>query len=254
MEKDENNINFERLSLPNELGNWPQLGLILKSCVCPLKWAEIKLNRSIRLGDISFRSYLLLIEKDKNKINFGELSLLNELSKWAQFGLILKSCVWSLKWAQVELSRSIRLGDISFRSYLLLIEKDKNNINFGRLSLQNGLSNSAQFGLILKSCVCSLKWAQVELNCSIRLGDMSFRSYPLRMEKADYGLYLPPTKKWKLKKKRSGKYFETSCHGSYIVLTTRKHNKSSSTPSLKQAVIRFPCAAVVMTSIKPNAV
>ena len=121
------------------------------------------------------------------------------------------------------------------------MEKAENNINFGGLSLLNELSNWAQFGLILKSCVCSLKWAQIELNCSIRLGDMSFRSYLSLMEEADYGLYHPPTKKWKLKKKRYGKYFEMSCHGYYIDLATRNHNKSSSTPSLKQAVLRIPC-------------
>ena len=66
--------------------------------------------------------------------------------------------------------------------------KAENNINFGGLLLLNELSNKAQFGLILKSCVSSLKWAQVELNCLIRLGDTSFRSYPSLMEK------LPPSK------------------------------------------------------------
>ena len=52
-----------------------------------------------------------------------------------------------------------------------------------------------------------------------------------------------PQKKWKFKKKRYGKYFEMSCHGYHTYLTTRNHNKSSSTPSLKQAVLRIPCGA-----------
>ena len=64
------------------------------------------------------------------------------------------------------------------------MEKAENNINFGGLLLLNKLSNKAQFGLILKSCVSSLKWAQVEVNSLIRLGDKCFRSYLVLMVKA----------------------------------------------------------------------
>ena len=49
-------------------------------------------------------------------INFGTMLLLNELSYWPQFGLILKSCVCSLKWAQVEVISSFRLADIGLQS------------------------------------------------------------------------------------------------------------------------------------------
>ena len=51
------------------------------------------------------------------------------------------------------------------------MEKAENSINIGGLLLLNKLTNWLQLGLILKSCVCSLKWAQVEVNCSIRLGE-----------------------------------------------------------------------------------
>ena len=51
---------------------------------------------------------------------FQSLYLLNELSKWPQLGLILKSCVCSLKWAQVEVICSIRLGAAVFQSWCYL--------------------------------------------------------------------------------------------------------------------------------------
>ena len=170
--------------------------------------------------------------------------LLNKWSYKPQLELILKSCVCSLKWAQIEVCSSIRLVYISSQSFKGFSNLLENDIDLGWLLLLNKLSRRPQLGLILKSWVCSLKWAQVELNCSNRLEDISFRSYLLRVEMADYGLYHQPTKKWKFWKKRSGKYFAKSCHGSHAYLTTRNHNKSSSTPSLKQAVLRIPCGQV----------
>ena len=188
MEKAKNIIDFEGLLLLNELGNWAQLGLILKSCVSSLKWAQVELNCLFCLRDISFRRHRVLMEKAENNINFEGLLLLNELSNWAQLGLILKSCVSSLKWAQVELNCLFCLRDISFRRHRVLMEKAENNINFEGLLLLNELSNWAQLGLILKSCVSSFKWAQVELNCLISSADISFRSYLPLMER------LPPSK------------------------------------------------------------
>ena len=150
---------FERAFLLNGSTNWPQLELILKSWACSLKWAQVEVNLSICSGDISFRSYFLLMKKVENTINFGNLLLLNKSTNWPQLGLLLKSCVCSLKCAQVEVNSLIRLGDLSFRNYLLLMEKVENTINFGKLLLLNGSTNWPQLGLILKSCVCSLKWA-----------------------------------------------------------------------------------------------
>ena len=62
----------------------------------------------------------------------------------------------------------------------------ENNINFGRLLLLNELSYISRLGLILKTCVCSLKWAQAEVCSSIRWGDMSCWSNPLIMEENRY--------------------------------------------------------------------
>ena len=123
----------------------------LKSRLCSLKWDQVDFNSSICSEDTSSCSCKVFCRLSENYINFGGLSLLNELSNYAQFELILKSCVCSLKWVQVELNCSIRLGDISFRSHLLLMEKAENNINFGRLSFLNELSYRPQLGLILKS-------------------------------------------------------------------------------------------------------
>ena len=78
-------------------------------------------------------------------------------------------CVWlCVGWAR------ICSGDVSFTSYLLLMFKDVKNISFGRLSLPNELSYRLQLRLILKSSVCSWKWAQVDVSRSICLGAMSF--------------------------------------------------------------------------------
>ena len=80
MEKAENNINFEGLLLLNELSNWAQLGLILKSCVSSLKWAQVELICSIRLGATVFRSRPYFQKSGKDPYNFESLYLLNELS------------------------------------------------------------------------------------------------------------------------------------------------------------------------------
>ena len=79
--------------------------------------------------------------KAENNINFGGLLLLNELNNKAQFGLILKCCVSSLKWAQVEVNSSVHLGDKCFKSYLVLMVKAEKNISFGWLLLLNKLSD-----------------------------------------------------------------------------------------------------------------
>ena len=85
----------------------------------------------------------------------------------------------------------------------------KNCINFGSILFPNKLSYRPQFELILKSCVCSLKWAQIELNCLIRLGDISFKSYLLLLQKADNGLYHPPILTWSYIKIRSAKHLNS---------------------------------------------
>jgi len=68
------------------------------------------------------------------------------------------------------------------------------------------LSNWAQLRVFLKSCVCSLKWAQVEINRSIRLGDIRFRSYLLYMQKADNGLFQASILTWSCIEIRSAKH------------------------------------------------
>ena len=90
--------------------------------------------------------------------NFGRLLRLSKLSYIPQLGHILMSSVFSLKWAQVELICSIRLGDTSSQSCGFLCHCSENNIDFGSRLLLNELNKWPQFGLILKSCVCSLKW------------------------------------------------------------------------------------------------
>ena len=64
---------------------------------------------------------------------------------------------------------------LKWKGCMLFISE--NNIKFGRLLLLNELNKRPQFGLILKSCVCSLKWAQVEVISSIRLEDMSLQTW-----------------------------------------------------------------------------
>ena len=85
------------MPLPSRPRRYCNPALLVRSYVCSLKLAQIEINYSTRLGDMNFRTYHLLMEKAKNNVNFGGLSLLNKLSKWAQFELILKSCVCSLK-------------------------------------------------------------------------------------------------------------------------------------------------------------
>ena len=116
-------------------------------CVCLkldlfllFKWAKVNLNCSFCLRDTSFRSYHVLIEKAENIINFEGPLLHNELNNWAQLGLILKSWICSLKWAQVELHSSIRLGDMSSRGCKGFCHFSEKNINFGRLLLLNEMS------------------------------------------------------------------------------------------------------------------
>ena len=131
------------------------------------------------------------------------------MSNWAQLWFILKSCVCSLKWAQVELKNSIFSGDISLKSCNGICHWSEKNLNFLSSYLLNELSNWAQLGLILKICVCSLKWAQVELNCLICLEDRSFRSNLLLMQKVDYGLYQQPILTWSCIKIRSAKHLNS---------------------------------------------
>ena len=83
------------------------------------------------------------------------------------------------------------------------------NNNYGRLLLLNEQSYRPWLRLILKSCVCSLKWAQVELNCLICLEDRSFRSNLLLMQKVDYGLYQQPILTWSCIKIRSAKHLNS---------------------------------------------
>ena len=108
------------------------------------------------------------------------------MSKWAQLGLILKSRRSSLKWAQVELNCSIRLGDISSRSLCFFLINVKYSCNFSSLYLYNELSNWAQLGLILKNRRSSLKWAQVEVIIFIPLKAALFQSWCKFEQKMDF--------------------------------------------------------------------
>ena len=107
--------------------------------------------------------------------NFVGSYLLNEMSNWAQFGLILKSKDSSLKWAQVEVSSAIRLWAVVFQSWCNFPKNGKNPYNFERIYFLNELSNWAQFGLILKSRCSCLKWTKLEVHNPIRLGAVAFQ-------------------------------------------------------------------------------
>ena len=161
------------------------------------------------------------------------------LTNWArdtQLGLILNSLVSPLKWGQVEVNCLILSKDTSSQSGKGISHFSENNIDFERLSLLNKLSNWAQPGLILKSSVCSLKWAQVEVKCSIRLGDIGYRSYHMQwillFMTCTYNLW----KNGNIKKMRSWKFFALICHRLYMGRTTRNCHKSGSSPSLKYTV------------------
>ena len=143
--------NFVGSYLLNEMSNRAQFGLILKSRDSSLKWAQVEVCSSIRLGAVVFQSKCNFQNNGKNSYNFERIYFLNELSNWAQFGLILKSKDSSLKWAQVEVSSSIRLGAVVFQSWCNLHNNGKNPYNFERIYFPNEMSNWAQFGLILKS-------------------------------------------------------------------------------------------------------
>ena len=93
-------INFWRLLLLNELSVCPQLGLILKSCACSLKWAQVEVKSSICSGAKSSQNCNSFCYYTSNNINFKRPSLLNKLRFWPQLGLILKSCVCCVCWGQ----------------------------------------------------------------------------------------------------------------------------------------------------------
>ena len=110
-------LNFVCSYLLNELSYWPQFGLILKSWQSSLKWAQVEVSSSIRLGATVFQSWCYFLNNGKDPYNFVSSYLLNELSKRAQSRLILKSWQSSSKWAQVEVSSSIRFGATVFQSW-----------------------------------------------------------------------------------------------------------------------------------------
>ena len=85
-----------------------------------------------------------------------------------------------------------------------MVENVENNSDFEGLLLLNKLTNWPQFGLILKSRLSSLKWAQVEVCSSIRLGDMSIWSEPIQYEMTKKGCYNNPEKNGNLEKWAKG--------------------------------------------------
>ena len=108
------------------------------------------------------------------------------------------------------------------------MKKAENTINFGELLLLDELMNWPQFGLILNNCVCSLKWAQIEVNSLIRLGDTSFRSYLVLWKNAESGLYHLPTNKWKLRKNLLTEYLISSGFGIIYLNTMQIRRRNSS--------------------------
>ena len=86
-----------------------------------------------------------------------------------------KKLSFFLKWPKVEVIWSFHWRDIGSQS-CDVFSGFSENIILERLLLLNKLSKWPQLGLILKSCVCSLKWAQVEVICSICSGVTRFRS------------------------------------------------------------------------------
>ena len=142
-------INFVSSYLLNELSKWAQFRLILKSWLSSLKWAQIEVNSSIRLGATVFQSLCYFISNGKNPYNFISSYLLNELSKWAQFRLILKNWHSPLKWAQIEVNSSIRLRATVFQSWCNFIMNGKNPCNLVISYLLYELSYWAQFRLMI---------------------------------------------------------------------------------------------------------
>ena len=152
------------------MSNWPQFRLILKNKHSSLKWAQIEVDCSIRLGATVFQSWPYFWQKENFTPFFQELYFLNKLSNWPQLGLIVKNKHSSLKWAQIEVDCSIRLGATVFQSWPYFWQKENFTPFFQELYFLNELSNWSQLRLILKNKHSSLKWAQVEVNCSNRLG------------------------------------------------------------------------------------
>ena len=101
---------------------------------------------------------------------FVAFLLLKELSNWPQLELILKRRHSSLKWAQVEVNCSIRLGATVLQSWCYFWEKEEFTPFFVAFSLKNNFRFWPQLRVIFKSRRSTLKWAQVEVNCSICLG------------------------------------------------------------------------------------
>ena len=138
-----------------------------------------------------------------------------QTSTWAHFKELCLFFKMSLSWAQLLNF----LGDTSSQSGKGICHFCENNIDFGRLSLLNELSYRPQFGLILKSCVCSLKWAQVEVICSICSGVTRFRSDFVRWKMLNLAFTTHLQKKIKLSKNHSVEHLFSS-YFCFIYLNT----------------------------------
>ena len=75
------------------------IGLILKNRRSSLKWAQVEVISSIRVGATVFQSWCFFLGKKELTPHFVDLYLFNGLSQWLQLELILKNRHSSLKWA-----------------------------------------------------------------------------------------------------------------------------------------------------------
>ena len=123
-----------------------------------------------------------------------------------------------LKWPKVEVIWSLHWRDIGSQS-CDVFSGFSENIILERLLLLNKLSKWPQLGLILKSCVCSLKWAQVEVICSICSGATRFRSAFVRWKKLNLAFTTHLQKKNKLSKNHSVEHLFSS-YFCFIYLNT----------------------------------
>ena len=83
--------------------------------------------------------------------NFNSSYLLYKLTKWPQFGLILKNRHSSLKWAQVEICSFISLGATVFQSWYYFQKNDENPYNFARSYLLNEFSYRSQIVIFISN-------------------------------------------------------------------------------------------------------
>ena len=140
-----------------------------------------------------------------------------------------KKLSFFLKWPKVEVIWSLHWRDIGSQS-CDVFSGFSENIILERLLLLNKLSKWPQLGLILKRCVCSLKWAQVKVICSICLGNARFWSDFVWWKMLNLAFTTHVQKKMKLSKNYSVEH-SFSSYFCFIYLNTMQIQIKKSTLS-----------------------